>query len=58
MIGAWKFLSAGPRIWPKFTGLFSFLDSMRVGSGDKTTGIHNMGVDMICNVGGLDDYCT
>ena len=34
LIGAWKFLSAGPRILPKFTRPFS---SSRVGSGDETS---------------------
>ena len=34
LIGAWKFLSAGPRILPKFTRPFS---SSRVGSWDETT---------------------
>ena len=33
LIGAWKFLSAGPRIRPKFTRPFS---SLEVGSGHET----------------------
>ena len=36
LIGAWKFLSAGPRILPKFTRPFS---SSRVGSGHETNRI-------------------
>ena len=36
LIDAWKFLSAGPRILPKFTRLFS---SLKVGSGHETNKI-------------------
>ena len=37
LIGAWKFLSAGPRILPKFTRPFS---SSRVGSGDEIKAVY------------------